>query len=85
MPISPPDHQVDSDAVSAAVAANVRAEIARAGKSQSDVAQHIPLSQQSLSQRMQGRVPFRISELQRIADYLGISVNALVSETKAAS
>lgn len=54
------------------VAANVRAEVARARASQTTIAHVLGENQQWLSRRMVGQVEFRVSELIAIADYLGI-------------
>jgi len=67
------------------VAANVRAEIARRGKTQGDIAAVLGFTRQSLSQRLLGRVEFRASELQAIADHLGVSIAELVEQPKASA
>ena len=60
------------------VAANVRAEMARAGYSQRQLAADLGIAQQGLSQRLNGRVPFRVNELDRIAAILGVDLAALI-------
>lgn len=60
------------------VAANVRAEMARHGYSQRQLAGELDIAQQNLSQRLNGRVPFDINELDRIAAVLGVELGALI-------
>jgi transcriptional regulator with XRE-family HTH domain len=67
------------------VPANIRAEAARRGKSQADLAVVLKLSRQGVSQRLLGRVPFRIHELQEIANYLEVPLSRLVDEAKASA
>jgi transcriptional regulator with XRE-family HTH domain len=65
---------------------NVRAEIARRKKRQEDIAELLNLPRQAVSQRLLGRVDFRISELQAIADFLGVVISVLLADhSKAAS
>lgn len=66
------------------VPANTRAELARSGKTQEDIAEVLGITRQGVSQRLLGRVEFRVSELQKIADYLGIPVSALLGEKASA-
>lgn len=65
------------------VARNVRAEMARAGKNQQDVAAHLGISQQSVSRRMSGSTPFTIDELAAIARMLDVRLTELVREVAA--
>ena len=68
------------------VAANVRAEMARRRKRQEDIAELLSLTRQGVSQRLLGRVDFRIGELQAIADYLSVPISVLLTDNaKAAS
>lgn len=60
------------------VAANVRAEMGRRALSQSALAERIGCTQQSLSRRLTGRTSFSVSELDRIADALQVSVKTLL-------
>lgn len=60
------------------VTANIRAEVARKGKNQGDLAKLLGITRQGISQRMLGRVDFRVSEVQKIADYLGVPMAALL-------
>lgn len=65
------------------VPANVRAELARRRKRQEDLAELLGLTRQAVSQRLLGRVDFRIAELQAIADYLEVPIGTLVAEQQA--
>lgn len=68
------------------VAANVRAELARAGKTQEDAAVVLNKTRQAVSRRLLGRVPFDVHEVTALADYLGIPVAVLFgSSTERAS
>lgn len=62
------------------VAAEVRAYLARQRKTQGDVAALLGLSQQSVSRRMSGVIPFDVEELHKIAVFLGVPVAALFGE-----
>lgn len=66
------------------VADNVRAELARSGKRQVDLAKFLGFTRQAVSKRLHGHVDFRVTELHAIAEYLGVPISALVNdETKA--
>lgn len=67
------------------VAANVRAELARAGISQSTIADSLGITKSGVSRRMQGRISFRVSELCAIADLIGIPVHVLLAKDNAAA
>lgn len=60
------------------VRANVRAELARANLSQTDLAEGLHTTQQAISRRMSGKVPFDTDEIEAIAAFLGVPVSALV-------
>jgi transcriptional regulator with XRE-family HTH domain len=62
------------------VASAVRAELARAGLSGRAMARDLGWTQGFVQRRLSGKDPFRVDELGRIADYLGISVTTLVVE-----
>lgn len=62
-------------------AANVRAELARAGLSQREVCARLHLSRTAVSNRLQGHTDFRLQELRTISDMLGTTVGALIGET----
>jgi transcriptional regulator with XRE-family HTH domain len=59
------------------VADNVRAELARRRILQSDLADLLDLTKQSISRRLCGEVPFRDAELAKIAEHLGVEVSVL--------
>lgn len=63
----------------AQVAANVRAELARRGLSQVDIATTLGVSQAAVSRRLSGSVPLDVNEVAAIADLLGITPSQLVS------
>jgi len=60
------------------VAANVRAELARKGITQTDLAAKLAKSQPFVSRRLSGRVPFDVADLAAIASVLDITVADLV-------
>lgn len=60
------------------VAANVRAELARKGITQTDLAAKLAKSQPFVSRRLSGLVPFNVAELAAIASVLDITVADLV-------
>lgn len=66
------------------VAASVRAELARASRTQQSLAAHLHLSQPAVSRRLSGDVSFSIDELVSIAAYLGIDVAVFVPQSKPA-
>ncbi|KRQ20032.1 hypothetical protein AOT85_18855 [Mycobacteroides sp. H054] len=67
------------------VADNVRAEAARRGKNQGDLAQLLGISRQGVSQRLLGRIEFRVGELQAIAAFLDVPITALLADQAVAS
>jgi hypothetical protein len=56
------------------IAGAVRAELARYQKLQAEAAAVLDLPQQSVSDRLLGKTPFRGEELAKLADWLGISI-----------
>lgn len=64
------------------VAANVRAEIGRAGKTASDAARELGMSKQALSPRLRGQRAFRAEEIAAIADWLGVSTTVLLASDR---
>ncbi|MYV30348.1 helix-turn-helix domain-containing protein [Rhodococcus sp. DSM 6344] len=62
------------------IAQNVRAEAARRRISQRVLAQKLGMQQQSLSQRLLGRVSFRAEELDIIAQVFDLPVSELMGE-----
>lgn len=63
------------------VAREVRAEIARQQVKQAELAPLLGMTQQSLSQRLTGRVQFGAGELAVIAEYLGVTVGLFYGES----
>jgi transcriptional regulator with XRE-family HTH domain len=66
------------------VAANVRAELARARITQSRLAEVAPFSQSSLSRSLAGLRSFTVAELTWIANYLDVPVATLLAEPASA-
>lgn len=60
------------------VAAEVRAEMARQSKSQSELAEMLGVTGQTAGRRLSGSVPFDIAEISLVADWLGRSVVSLL-------
>lgn len=60
------------------IAAQVRAEISRQMKPQRELVELLGISQAQVSERVRGDVEWRISELVKVADYLGLPVTAFV-------
>jgi transcriptional regulator with XRE-family HTH domain len=77
MPHTKPKYKSVEDAhpIDRQVGANVRAEMARVGKSQEQIAAALRIGQASMSDRLRGVVPFRIPELVEIAHELGVPLN----------
>lgn len=59
------------------VAANVRAETARLGLRQADLAGVLGIDQSLISNRWRGRTPWRLEELEAIAPMLGTTASML--------
>lgn len=59
----------------------LRAELARAGKSQKDLALLLNLSTAAVNRRMLGSVSFRLDELRTIASELNISIDSLIADS----
>lgn len=60
------------------IARAIRKEAAGARRSQTDLAAALGLSQAAMSRRMRGATPFRPSEVERIATFLGVPLSTLV-------
>lgn len=65
------------------VAAEVRAEMARQQKQQNELASYLNVSQATISRRLAGKLPFRIHDLEVIAEYLEVDVSRFFSRTAA--
>lgn len=59
---------------------NVRAEMARAGITQADLAAALRVSQAAVSARLLGKTPFDINELSTIAATLGVQLDVLLPQ-----
>lgn len=63
--------------------ANVRAEMARRGVKQAELAGELGMSQSMLSYRLSGQVVFNVDELARVAAVLEVPVATLLDEQPA--
>lgn len=72
-----------TDPLSQRVAANVRAEMARRQKLQRELAEALGISNNQASLRLAGRTPFRLDELERVAELLDLPVSALIAQSAA--
>jgi hypothetical protein len=61
--------------INAAIGANVRAEIARHGRTQQGAGTVLHLPQGSVSKRISGDTDWKVSELLILADWLGVTVD----------
>lgn len=64
---------------SARTGANIRAEMARNGVSQSALAEYLGLSQAAVSARLRGVTPVDVNELDAIARFFKVPISALAS------
>lgn len=64
---------------SAVIGANVRAEMARRGISQTALASRLKVSQSAVSKRLRGETPFDVNELAKVARALGVSMDSLTA------
>lgn len=62
-----------------AVAAEVRAELGRHRKSATELSKVLSISPQTCGRRLSGETPFDVSELVKIADWLGIPMSRLAT------
>lgn len=70
---------------SEAVAAEVRAFMARKRISQTTAAAALGIGQSSMSRRLNGTAPFTVDELYRLADLFQISPSDLISSERASA
>lgn len=73
-----------SVSVAAAVAAEVRAEVARKQISQDKLAAQVGCSRQALNRRLTGTTPFDVAELAAIAEALGVPVTQFLPASSSA-
>lgn len=67
------------------VAANARAEMARHGVSQTELAAALGIKQQSISRRLAGKTPITVDEAFAIANALGVPASQILpTEVRAA-
>lgn len=66
------------------VGANIRAELARRGLSQRTLTGVLNISPTGVSKRLAGKTPLDVDELNKIAEYLGIPITALIDGQDAA-
>ena len=64
------------------VAANARAELARNGVPQTRVAMALGLTQQAVSQKLSGRRPLTLDDIEVIAPLVGMTADELVRGTR---
>lgn len=64
--------------LSGRLAGNIRAEIARQGMRQEDLAAKLGISRSTLNQRLQGRSQFTVGDLGEVAQILGVTPAALL-------
>lgn len=63
------------------VGSAVRAELARAGKSQNDLAAVLGVTQTAVSKRLRGVTPFDVNELAAVAAALDVDMSVLLAGT----
>lgn len=62
------------------VSTEVRVLLARHGRTQAELAEHLGLSAFAISRRMTGAITWDIDELQQVATYFDVSVRDLLPE-----
>lgn len=63
---------------SAEIGANIRAEMARRGVSQTAMASQMGIGQSALSKRLAGTVPLDVNELAAVARFLNVDLSVLI-------
>ena len=66
--------------ISSTVIGTIRAELARARISYTQVADRLGVTRQAMTRRMSGDTPFRVDEIATIASMCGVTVGALVDD-----
>lgn len=74
-----------TQSLTARLAAEVRAETARRGLKHRVIAEAIGISAAQVSQRMNGAIEWRLSELKTVADLLGVPISALIEPASASA
>ena len=77
--------QLDEDAFNQAIAAEVRALLARHRKTQADVARHLGMKPNASSFRWNGKTPWSTAELLLLCDWVDADAAELMAEAKAAA
>lgn len=70
-----------SQSTAEVVGATVRAELSRRGKSQTDLAAVLGLTQPAVSKRLRGVTPFDVNELAAVAAALDLDMSVLIAGT----
>ena len=66
-----------------AIGREIRAELARQGKTAGQLAETVGMSVSQMSRRMRGRADFTLRELLAIADILDVPLSALITRSGA--
>lgn len=74
-----------SQTPSEATGANIRAELARRGVTQKQLADVLQVSQGQVTKRLRGLIAFDINELVAIAEFLDVDLAVLMPQERAAS
>ena len=70
-------HLPERDTTAETIAANIRAEIARAGLSDGEFAARFGITPMSMSRRLSGATPFTTAEVARAAAFFNVSIESL--------
>lgn len=73
---------VQANTLSHMVAANVRAECARRGWTQQDLAGKLKMGRITVSDRHREKTPWTVDELEKLADLFGVEVGELLARPK---
>jgi transcriptional regulator with XRE-family HTH domain len=65
------------------VAAEIRAEMGRQRKSQDDLADVLGIARSVISLRLNGHRPFKLAEVELLADYFGVPITSLIRDRAA--
>lgn len=68
-----------TDSAAERVGRNVRAEMARNGLTQGDLATRLNLTQPAVSRRLTGEIPLNVNELATISRVVGVPLGRLVA------
>jgi transcriptional regulator with XRE-family HTH domain len=70
-------HEQETDATVPTIAANIRAEIARAGMTDAEFAEQFGMSPMGVSRRLSNITPFTTSEVAHAAQFFGVTIESL--------